>query len=270
LLLVEVEKAFQKTSFALGQMCREMYRKNIEVGRIAKVASSLLIAGMAPVSIPDVIVRRILSKQKDDGGWSGVQDTVWCAKLLSYFKQKDEVNSALIWLNGQQVEGNGWGRSGRDMGRIPVTGSLLFLFPQLGTKASLQWLERKWLEEQGSLTYKAAYTLLAFNSCSYEPEKVGLIQDTMGWLLSQQEKDGGFAPWYGHPVGSNVLCTALSVLGLMSYSVYLLEQDRIQDAIAYIVRTQLPGGLWPFHELDDGAVWGLLALKKYYSYLETL
>jgi len=250
-------------------MCREMYRKNIEVGRIAKVASSLLMAGMAPVSIPDVIVRRVLAQQKADGGWVGVQETAWCTKLLSYFNL-EEVNGALTWLDRQQVEENGWGRSGRDMGRIPVTGSLLYLFPQLGAQASLQWLERKWLQEQGSLTYKAAYTLLAFDSCKYEPEKADLIQETVNWLLSQQEKDGGFAPWYGHPVGSNVLCTALSILGLMSYSVYIPEREPIQTAVAYILRTQMPGGLWPFHQLDDGAVWGLLALKKYYLYMESL
>ena len=268
--MVDVEKAYQKSIFALRQMCREMYRKNIEIGRVAKVASTLLMAGMAPVSIPDAIVCRVLAQQKADGGWAGVQDTAWCTKLLSFFNVDDEVNKALSWLQKQQVEGNGWGRSGRDMGRIPVTGSLLYLFPQLGAGANLQWLEQKWLREQGSLTYKAAYTLMAFNSCNYKAAKIDLIQETVKWLQSQQEKDGGFAPWCGHPVGSNVLCTALSVIGLMSYPIYVPGHEPIRNAIAYILRTQLPGGLWPFHQLDDGAVWGLLALKKYYLYVESL
>lgn len=268
--LIEIVKAYQKSIFTLGQMCREMYRKNIEIGRVAKVASALLMAGMAPVSIPDVIVHRVLSQQKADGGWAGVQDTAWCTKMLSFFNADNEVNKALSWLNKQQVEGNGWGRSGRDMGRIPVTGSLLYLFPQLGAEANLNWLEQKWLQEQGSLTYKAAYTLLAFSSCSYEPQKADLVQETVEWLQGQQEKDGGFAPWNSHPVGSNVLCTALSVLGLMSHPVYISRQEPIRNAIAYILRTQLPSGLWPFHQLDDGAVWGLLALKKFYLYVESL
>lgn len=266
--IVKVGKAFQRTNFALGQMCREMYRKDIELGRIAKVVSALLMAGMAPVAVPDSIVKRVLLQQRSDGGWAGVQDTAWCSKVLSFYKEEQIVDKALGWLKNQQVEGSGWGRSARDMGRIPVTGSLLYLFSELGLKENLQWLEKKWLQERGSLTYKAAYTLLAFKNCSYHPQKDDLIEETLVWLVNQQEQDGGFAPWHGHPVGSNVLCTSLSLLALLAYSSFLPNPNSIYLATANLLQTQLPSGLWPFHQLDDGATWGLLALRESYMFFE--
>lgn len=262
-MLSNVEKAFQRTHFALNHMCREMFRKDIELGRIAKVVSALLMAGLSPAAVPEPIIKRVCKAQREDGGWAGVQDTVWCAKMISFIRGNDDiVNDALKWVKDQHVEIHGWGRSKRDIGRIPVTGCLIYLFPKLGTKESCHWLEDKWMKEWGSLTYKAAYTLLAFKECHYYPEGSRLI-DTVLWLVSQQEIDGGFGPWRGHPVGSNVLCTSLSVLSLLHYTDYLPDLNSINKAVTYLLQTQLPNGLWPYHQLDDGAVWGLLALKKY-------
>lgn len=38
------------------------------------------------------------------------------------------------------------------------------------------------------------------------------------------------------------------------------SDDIIQKAYKYILHTQLPTGLWPYHEIEDGAAWGLRAL----------
>ena len=94
------------------------------------------------------------------------------------------------------------------MHRIPVTGLAFYLLPEIATEQNLEWLEKTWSSELNSLTYKAAYTILAFNKNQYVPKTNSrLIHETVAWLSTQQEPSGGFAPWLSHPVEENVYCT---------------------------------------------------------------
>lgn len=131
--------------------------------------------------------------------------------------------------------------------------------PELCNVNQLHWLENLWLKEKNSLTYKAAYTLMAFKQNDYKPVNKDLIGYTMKWLLDQQEDDGGFAPWHGHPVGSNIYCTSVSCLGLLCYPEYC-SKEKINNAYKYMVDNQLKNGLWAYHELEDGGAWGLMAM----------
>jgi hypothetical protein len=147
------------------------------------------------------------------------------------------------------------------MCRIPVTGLALYLLQELSETKHLEWLERTWLSEVNSLTYKVAYTLLAFKANSYRPKHESLIDGNIQWIATQQEGDGGFAPWCKHPVGSNIYCTALAVLGLLSYGKEQYGAE-ILKAYEYMKITQLKNGIWPYHEIDDGSSWGLYAMTK--------
>ena len=148
---------------------------------------------------------------------------------------------------------------------MPVTGAMLFLLPDLA-EDRLGGLEGLWASEAGSLTYKAAYTLLAFERCAYLPARQDIISDTARWLASNQRADGSFAPWKEHPAASDIYCTAIASLGLLAYPQFTSTMI-LANALAWIRDSQLPLGIWPFHEIDDGAAWGLLAMVRIQQYL---
>jgi hypothetical protein len=249
-----------RATLSLLNMTNEMFRKNIEISRITKTCTMLLLTGISTESIDPNIILTCIKNQKLDGGFVGNTDTIWNAKLLEYYpRYNKEMIAALKWINEGNFEDGGFGRSKRDMHRIPVTGLALYLLPQLAKDIHLEWLENTWLSEVNSLTYKAAYTLLAFDACNYVPNNQKNIEDTAYWLASQQEENGGFAPWLSHPVGDNIYCTAVATLALISVDVNKYEEN-ILKAYNYMLKTQLKSGIWPYHEIEDGASWGLLAL----------
>lgn len=254
---------------SLLNMTKEMFRKNIEIRRITKTSAMLIMSGLSPQDIPEYVIKRCIESQKIDGGFIGNTDTIWNIKLLGFFPEYHEQREkAINWLicgNGDEA---GFGRSKRDMHRIPVTGLALYLLPEIATEENLEWLERTWLSELNSLTYKAAYSIMAFISNDYHTRiEKNLIHETAEWIKSQQKDNGGFGPWLNHPVGENVYCTAVSILALIT-----MNDDTYKDTIykgyKYLCNTQLRSGIWPFHEIEDGASWGLLALTKAELYLE--
>ncbi|MFH1563447.1 MAG: hypothetical protein ABIF11_08565 [Nitrospirota bacterium] len=260
--------AIQRTVISLCNIIDELYKKDIELSRITKTASLLLLSGLSLNSIPQKIVQRCISEQKEDGGWVDVGDTMWSTLLLSLYNgYKDRVSKGLKWLKEQMRDDHSWGRSKRDMGRIPVTGSLLYFLPELADKRSLQWLERTWIKECYSITYKASYTLMAFRKNNYQPEDKHLIKNTVEWLVGEQSEDGGWKPWKAHPVESNVLCTGISLIGLLQYPEFV-DKTTIERGIDWLIQNQLPNGLWRYHQIEDGASWGLISLSLSVRYLE--
>jgi|GEM_PF-645314 len=247
---------------SLFNMTKKMNRKNIEIGRITKTAELLVLSGLSPRLIEKGMLSRCANSQNDDGGFIGTGDTFWSALLLSNFEEyHNNASRAIQWLRDNENPKGGFGRSRRDMSRIPVTGLLLYLLPQLAEEKHLKWLEKEWLSEANSLTYKAAYTLLAFKTNNFCPKKEDLINDTIRWLATQQEENGGFAPWRGHPVGANIYCTAIAALGLLCYGKDRYR-NKIISAYDYMKATQLGSGIWPYHEIEDGSAWGLYAMTK--------
>lgn len=257
-----------RATVSLLNMTHEMYRKGIEISRITKTSALLLMSGLSRQDVNPKILTRCLNSQRADGGFVGNTDTIWNCKLLEYYPEfQEQRNAAIRWLVQDNGTEPGFGRSKRDMHRIPVTGLALYLLPELGCIKTLNWLENLWLSERNSLTYKAAYTLLAFQQCGFQGKKPELVRETVDWLISQQQRSGGFAPWLNHPVGENVYCTAIAMLGIMSDS-NCLHTDVIARAHAYLCSTQLRSGIWPYHEIEDGSAWGLYALTQAESYLE--
>lgn len=251
-----------RATLSLLNMTNEMFRKKIEISRITKTSTLLLLSGLAPTAIDINIVHACINSQNADGGFVGNTDTIWNAKMLEFFPHyHEELNAALRWLQEDNSAEGGFGRSKRDMHRIPVTGLALYLLPNVANEKHLTWLEKTWLAEKNSLTYKAAYTLLAFKKTKHNPINFDIITETSSWLASQQEEDGGFAPWRKHPVGSNIYCTAVATIALLEID-EILYGNNIIKAYEFMKNTQLKSGIWPYHEIEDGSSWGLLALTK--------
>jgi squalene cyclase len=210
-----------------------------------------------------------INEQKVDGGWYDVFETAVTSYLI-----RDSLpfglryKSALEWLKGQKTENTAWGYSQRDIPRIPVTGFALTLLPELADEASLSWLEKEWakdLHSETKLTYKGAFTLMAFASTKYTPGDPSLIADTVEYLISEQNEDGGFAPWKGHPVGSEPWSTGIDLIGLLSFP-ELIKPEIIEKTLDWLAKNQLPNGLWPCHYLEEGSsycYWGVVEALKY-------
>lgn len=258
-----------RATVSLLNMTRQMHHKGIEISRITKTCTLLLMSGLSKQDIAPGILTHCLDSQRADGGFIGNTDTIWNCKLLEYYPEfQVQRKAAIQWLTQNNGTEPGFGRSKRDMHRIPVTGLALYLLPELRCTETLNWLAALWNSEKNSLTYKAAYTLLAFKKCNFQKEHLDFIQETVEWLISQQQSNGGFAPWLNHPVGENVYCTSIAMLGIMSDN-NNLHIDEISRAYTYLCSTQLTTGIWPYHEIEDGSAWGLYALTQAESYLES-
>lgn len=221
-------------------------------------------SGLSTNSIPGAITRRCLDEQHEDGGWVSIVDTVWNAfflKTLDESRFHTVIQNALDFIRSRENNRGLWGRSQRDISRIPVTGLLFFLFPELANIDGLFLLEELWHSEKKSLTYKAAYTLMAFKAAGYTPRDKTLISDTVEWLMENQRPDGSFAPWKTHPAASDVFCTSVAVLGLLQYKESVLPET-FEKSYNWLLSNRLPNGIWPYHEIEDGASWALYALTQ--------
>ncbi len=267
----EIETAIHRGVIALSQIVLNFLEKDIELTRICRLATLLQESGVsAETALFRDLAQKCIETQRDDGGWTDVIETTWCTTFLDLCGEfSNPVGKAHKWLGDQRNEGGGWGKSNRDSARIPVTGLLLYMLPRLSTGKDLHWLEEKWQQEQQNdpcLTYKAAFTLMAFGQNSYNPQDKKLISNTIQWLYDQQNDDGGWAPWKGHPVGSDPWCTGIAIAGLLQYPDEISE-GIIRKALQWLQDTQLSNGLWPYHYIDDGSGWALYTLVLGYRFL---
>ena len=265
------ETVVQQSVISLSRTVCNFLHKGIELTRICRLAVLLKESGMNPNAILyRELAEKCIDSQRDDGGWTDVTETIWCVSLLNFFDEFSSfVGKALQWLENQRGADGGWGKSKRDTARIPVTGLLLYLLPQLSSDQDIKWLENKWyqeLEVEPCLTYKAAFTLMAFRRNGYLPMNQDLIAETIHWLCDQQNDDKGWGPWKGHPVGSDPWCTAIGTIGLLQYP-DKSPQKVLSNGLKWLEEKQLPNGLWPYHYIDDGSSWALYALTMGYSLL---
>jgi len=253
-----------RTVVSLRNMISEMDRKGLELKRITKTSALLMMSGLSSNSIPINIVERCIREQNNDGGWVGVLDTIWNTQFLKLLSRPEfhlNIEKALNYLETQKNPEGLWGRSIRDISRIPVSALFFYLFPRMTNNIELTLLEELWEKEKGSLTYKAGYTLMAFSHNDYIPKASGLIEEAVYWLLNQQNEDGGFSPWKEHPVDSDVFCTSIASLGLACYSDHV-PSDVFIKARKWLLDNRLKSGIWKYHEIEDGASWGLYTLSQ--------
>lgn len=263
----------QRGLVALFQILQEYLDKGIDLERICRVAVLLCQSGVnRRNSIFKKIAKRCSTNQKKDGGWIGVEDSIWCTAFLREFKEY-EYNSAfqsgLNWLEKQKLKDGGWGKTKRDSGRIPITGTLLYLLPELSNIDSCRWLEHEWKKEFGlhpRLTYKSAFTLMALKKNNHQFADTDLLDNSLNWLISQQNEDHGFGLWKGHCMGSDPWCTGVSIIGLLQYPDKVPERV-ISNSLRWLKEKQLQNGLWPYHYVEEGSSWALYALARGYSFL---
>lgn len=261
----------QKGLAALLLVLKQYLEKQIELERIVRVAVLLMKSGVDKNnSVFQEIAKRCLAEQKDDGGWIGVEDSIWSAAFLKDFEECSQAyNKGLDWLKNQALDTGGWGKTKRDIGRIPITGILLYLLPNLSNEDSLKWLESEWKREFGlnpKLTYKSAFGLMAFKKNDYQFIDSQLFNNTLDWLMSQQNQDYGWGYCKGQPVGSTPFCTGVAITGLLQYP-DKINPDVIANGLKWIEKKQLPDGLWPDHYIEEGSAWAFYSLVEGYKYL---
>lgn len=266
------QKSIQKGLAALFLTLKQYLEKEIELERMVRVAVLLMKTGVNQNNpIFQEIANRCLAEQKNDGGWIGVEDSIWCVAFLKEFEEySNEYKRGLEWLKNQKLENGGWGKTKRDIGRIPITGILLYLLPELSNKNSIRWLENEWKKEfsyNPKLTYKGAFTLMTSKSNNYQFDDSDLLNNTIDWLTSQQNEDYGWGPCKGQPVGSTPFCTGVAMIGLLQYPDGI-DQNIISNGLNWIENNQLENGLWPDHYIEEGSIWSLYALTEGYKLLK--
>ncbi len=250
----------------------DFFKREIELARIAKIVVILYKDGL---NLNNVLIEKIeeqcLKTQKSDGGWISVEDSFWITAFLKTRNDLREYENGLKWLKSWQLTNGSWGKTNRDIGRIPTTGLLLYLLPELSNDKSFSWLEQEWHKDcaiNPKLTYKGAFCLMALNSTNRQFTDKNLFENTLKWLASEQNDDFGWGPWRGHPVGSSPFCTGVALVGLLQFP-DLVDRQVIVNGLEWIRKKQLPNGLWPDHYIEEGSAWCLYALTEGYRFLKS-
>ena len=263
----------QKTALNLAGALKALSLNNFETLRIARVGTCLLFTGSNPNNpITSQCTKVICNTQQSDGGWADNEETMWSLAYLKGvgFLHQENYKKGLQLLNEQRHPNGGWGRAIRGYPRIPNTGLLLHLLPEVSDQDAVNWLINEWKRDFQSntrLTYKGAFFLLGLSASGVSINECSLIEETYSFLAHEQNDDGGFGPWKDHPIGSDPWSTGIVLLGLLSYP-DLIDRNVIERAVNWLGETQLPNGLWPYHYIEEGsayAYWGLVEALKYLS-----
>ena len=248
--------------FIHNALCGEL-----EAVRLARAGYSLIAGGCTTnATFPGrSLASYLASGQQSDGGWADVEETLWCLGYLSVFgnSYQSELSRGMEWLESVQLPCGAWGKSKRDQPRIPMTALAATLAAETVNDAALRWLAQQWeadLSGPTQLTYKGAFLLLAqaHSRASYDND---LVKRTVAYLISEQEEDGGFSPWKGHPAGSDPWSTGVALWGLSKVR-DLVSRRTIERALSWLQSKQLPNGLWPYHYLDVGTAMALIGISS--------
>jgi len=256
-----------QTITGLARFVHDGLCDELEAVRLARAGYSLIASGCtSSATFPgNTLASYLASGQQTDGGWSDVEETLWCLGYLSAFgnSYQSELSRGIEWLESVQLPSGAWGRSNRDRPRIPITASVAIFAPTTIGDAGLRWLAKQWeadLSGPTQLTYKGAFFLLA-QAHSRASRDNDLVNRTVTYLTSEQEEDGGFGPWKGHPAGSDPWSTGVTLWGLSKVK-DLVSRRTIEQALSWLQSTQLPNGLWPYHYLDDGTAMALTGISS--------
>lgn len=257
---------------ALAHFVHQAAQQELEPVRLARPGYAMLASGCSiRGTFPgDSLASYLIAGQRRDGGWADVEETLWCLAYLSAFGNRYEAQLAngKNWLMSVRLPCGAWGKSERDQPRIPVTALASVLVPETINVSGLEWLASQWeidLASSTPLTYKGAFFLVAqaHGQASYDNN---LVNRTIAYLSGEQEQDGGFGAWKGHPVGSDPWSTGVALWGFSRVGERASRQT-IEQALSWLKSKQLSNGLWPYHYLDDGAAMALIGISNVLPFL---
>jgi hypothetical protein len=256
----------ESASVGLARFLYSSLQQELEPVRLARVGYALLVSGCSiKGDFPGQLLGSYLvATQRHDGGWTDVEETAWCLAYLSAFRDryKTQIANGVQWLGSVRLPCGAWGKSNRDQPRIPVTVLASSLLPDVVDGRALTWVSEQWEADLGSptpLTYKGALHLLSTSHCQAQASGK-LVERTIAYLEQQQNEDGGFGPWMGHPVGSCPWTTGVVLWGLSKVG-SRVSSSTLSRAISWLESKQLPNGLWPYHYLDDATAMVLIGLS---------
>jgi len=257
----------ESASVGLARFLYSSLQQELEPVRLARVGYALLVSGCSiKGDFPGQLLGSYLvATQRHDGGWTDVEETAWCLAYLSAFRDryKTQIANGVQWLGSVRLPCGAWGISDRDRPRIPVTALVVALVMDGVESEAMAWLASQWEADLASpmqLTYKGAFFLLAH---AHSKTAIGdhLVKRTVVYLNQEQEDDGGFGPWRGHPVGSDPWSTGVVLWGLSAYTAGV-PAEVLTRAVSWLQSRQLPNGLWPHHYLDDGTAMALIGMSR--------
>lgn len=251
----------------LGSM-QGLVSRGVDLKRICRIAAIT----DSPEEQPEPLLEILGAEQRPDGGWGDAEETAWCLRVLrrSLSEAREGVDAGKMWLSKNRSEGGGWGLTRRDRPRVPTTSLVLQASPEIGMDDDYRWLQAAWRSDMSmsvQLTYKGGFVLRAMSVSGSPAPDDSLISETVGLLLEQQSDDGGFAPWKGHPIGSDPWSTGICLVGICSFP-ELASRDSVERAVRWLCRTQLPSGFWPYHFIDEGSAYAYWGLTEAIRFLE--
>ena len=262
----------ENTASGLAHFLYSGLQQRLEPVRLARAGYALLASGCSVKgTFPgEGLPSYLIATQRKDGGWADVEETLWCLGYLAAFgkRYEDQSASGKQWLTSVRLPCGAWGKSERDQPRIPGTALASVLTPEITNASALEWLVNQWKTDLGSptkLTYKGAYFLLAQTHIHAFLDR-DLVKRTIAYLEKEQEEDGGFGPWKGHPMGSDPWSTGVVLWGLSRVE-ELIPRHVVEQALLWLESRQLPNGLWPYHYLDDGTAMALIGISSVLPFL---
>ena len=247
----------------LAHFIHEALDRRLEAIRLARAGWALLVSGCSPnAPFPGhTLASYLTDTQRENGGWADVEETLWCLGYLSFYADNYSTQLGLgkHWLASVRKPCGAWGKTERDQSRIPVTGLISAVCPEVVEPEALDWLADEWqhdLDSSAHLTYKEASFLLG----QLHPEALhenDLVEHTITLLCGEQEDNGGFSPWKAHPVGSDTWSTGIALWGLAGFASRVPAQT-LQRGMSWLQSRQLSNGMWPYHYLDEGTVMALI------------
>jgi len=254
-------KIIVSSTKALADFVLHFSSKTTDQVRVARSLYALSLSGVdVNCNRFRIPLNNVLKGQRADGGWCDTEETAWCAALMRYKYEPEYpiVRSATDWLKSVRRATGGWSRHCRDGARIPTTGLISALLPDIIEPSDIVWLTGEWrrdFEGPVRLSYKAGFVLLAMP----EGNADALVEKTVEHLFKDQNEDGGFGPWRNHPIGSDPWSTGVVLWGLSRW-ISMVDKAVVHKAVSWLERTQLPSGYWPYHYLDDGTSLALIGI----------
>jgi hypothetical protein len=244
---------------------------SVETLRLVRVAFALISAGADPQSsLLQQLALQVNEARLADGGWADPEETAFATSAISRVlgKRKNLLAASARWLNKERRTQGGWGRHPRDPVRIITTALVITLVPQVAIDADWKWLRDEWrhdLEREVKLSYKGGFYLLA----EKRNAETTLPDATIRFLEQEQNDDGGFGPWKDHPIGSDPWSTGVVLWGLSRW-IDRVDKSVVERALAWLEKTQLPSGYWPYHYLDEGTSYALIGAVSALKALQRL